>query len=144
MSSIPQTSATHNEADRVRRSTSQPINEQIDRQTDENIRQFSRMDPSAVAQRIDALDREWDVERVLEVNASSLALSGLLLGLTVNRKWFLLPGVVLTFLLQHGLQGWCPPLPVLRRLGLRTRREIDREKYALLGALEETSRETRH
>jgi hypothetical protein len=144
MSSIQQTSATHNEADRVRRSTSQPINEQIDRQTDENIRQFSRMDPSAVAQRIDALDREWDVERVLEVNASSLALSGLLLGLTVNRKWFLLPGVVLTFLLQHGLQGWCPPLPVLRRLGLRTRREIDREKYALLGALEETSRETHH
>ncbi|WP_407921819.1 hypothetical protein, partial [Corallococcus sp. AB049A] len=28
-----------------------------------------------------------------------------------------------SFLLQHGLQGWCPPLPLLRRLGLRTRGE---------------------
>jgi hypothetical protein len=38
------------------------------------------------------------------------------------------------FLLQHGLQGWCPPLPVLRRLGVRTQREIDAEKYALMRA----------
>lgn len=33
--------------------------------------------------------------------------------------------------LQHALRGWCPPLPVLRRLGFRTRAEIDRERYAL-------------
>jgi hypothetical protein len=39
--------------------------------------------------------------------------------------------VVLTFLFQHAVQGWCPPLPVLRRLGVRTRKEIDRERYAL-------------
>lgn len=144
MSSIQQSSETYGEADRVRRSTSRPINERIDRQTDGNIRQFSRMDRSAILRRIEALDREWDIERVLEVNASSLALSGLVLGLTVDRKWFLLPGVVLPFLLQHGLQGWCPPLPVLRRLGVRTRGEIDREKYALLGELEEAQQETHY
>ena len=94
MSSIQQNSTNHDQADRVRRSTSQPVNQEIDRQTDENIRRFSGMGRSAILQRIDALDREWDVERVLEVNASSLALSGLLLGLTANRKWFLLPGEV--------------------------------------------------
>ena len=77
------------------------------------------------------LDKEWDIERVLEVNASTLALTGLILGLTKNRKWLFLLGIVLPFLLQHGLQGWCPPLPLLRRLGIRTRGEIDREKYAL-------------
>jgi len=82
------------------------------------------------------LDKEWDIERLLEVNASTLALTGLILGLTVNRKWLLLPGIVLPFLLQHGLQGWCPPLPLLRRLGVRTRGEIDREKYALKARLE--------
>jgi hypothetical protein len=38
---------------------------------------------------------------------------------------------VLGFLLQHAVQGWCPPLALLRRLGVRTRREIDAEKYAL-------------
>lgn len=75
------------------------------------------------------------MERVLEVNASALALTGLVLGLTVDRKWFVLPAAVLGFLLQHGIQGWCPPLPVLRRLGTRTRGEIDREKYALLDAV---------
>lgn len=64
------------------------------------------------------------------------SLTGLVLGVTVNRRWLLLPGIVLPFLLQHGLQGWCPPLPVLRRLGGRTRGEIDREKYALTEALD--------
>jgi hypothetical protein len=39
--------------------------------------------------------------------------------------------------LQHAMQGWCPPVPLLRRLGIRTRNEIDREKYALLKAAED-------
>jgi hypothetical protein len=42
-----------------------------------------------------------------------------------------LPVVVAGFLLQHALQGWCPPLPVLRRLGVRTADEINQERYAL-------------
>ena len=118
-------------ADRVRRSTSEQRNREIDRQTDLNIQRYAGASPADIRNRIAALDREWDVERVLEVNASTLALTGLVLGLAVNRKWFALPGGVLPFLLQHGLQGWCPPLPLLRRLGVRTRGEIDREKYAL-------------
>jgi len=126
---------TGDSADRVRRSTDVALNHQIDRQTDANIRCYASLGREAVLRRIEALDREWDVVRVLEVNASTLALSGLVLGVTVNKKWLLLPGVVLLFLLQHGLQGWCPPLPVLRRLGVRTRGEIDREKYALKAAL---------
>lgn len=121
--------------DRVRRSTAEHLNREIDRKTEENAARFSDADPQRIERRIAELDREWDIERVLEVNASTLALSGLVLGLTVNRKWLALPAVVLPFLLQHGLQGWCPPLPVLRRLGVRTRSEIDREKYALLDAL---------
>jgi hypothetical protein len=123
-------------ADRVRRSTPEHINRQIDRSTDESIALLSGQSREAIERRISELDREWDVERLLEVNASTLALTGLVLGVTVNRKWLLLPGLVLTFLLQHGLQGWCPPLPVLRRLGVRTRGEIDRERYALLKAMD--------
>lgn len=42
-----------------------------------------------------------------------------------------MPAVVAGFLLQHALQGWCPPLPVFRRLGFRTQAEIERERYAL-------------
>ena len=126
---------TERSADRVRRSTPEERNREIDRQTDLSIQRYTNAAPGDIRKRIADLDREWDVERVLEVNASTLALTGLVLGLTVHRRWFALPGVVLPFLLQHGLQGWCPPLPLLRRLGVRTRGEIDREKYALQDAL---------
>lgn len=124
-----------NQFDRVRNSTDEDINEQIDRVTNTNIQYYATRPAWEVKQRIIALEKEWDTERVLEVNASTLALTGLVLGLTVNKKWFALPAVVLPFLLQHGLQGWCPPLPILRRMGIRTRDEIDREKYALLESL---------
>ena len=126
---------TSESADRVRGSTDTEVNNRIDRQTDANIARFSGLGRDAVLLRIAALNHEWDVERVLEVNASTLALSGLALGVSVNKKWLVVPGVVLSFLLQHGLQGWCPPLPILRRLGVRTRGEIDREKYALKESL---------
>lgn len=125
-----------NSADRVRRSTASHLNLDIDRQTDENIRRYGSADQQQILERIASLDKEWDIERVLEVNASTLALTGLVLGTTVNRRWLMLPGIVLPFLLQHGLQGWCPPIPLLRRLGIRTRGEIDRERYALLDKLQ--------
>ena len=122
--------------DRVRRATAPEVNREIDRQTISNIRRYANSSDEIIHSRIEELDREWDIERTLEVNASTLALSGLLLGVTVNRKWLVLPGVVLSFLLQHGLQGWCPPLPILRRMGVRTRGEIDLEKYELKALLD--------
>ena len=122
--------------DRVRSSTAVHLNEEIDHQTDNNIHHYKVKSRAEILERIQMLDKEWDIERVLEVNASSLALTGLILGLAKNRKWLLLPSIVLLFLLQHGVQGWCPPLPLLRRLSIRTRGEIDREKYALKIRLE--------
>ena len=136
LSNHPYDTAVADDRDRARRSTSARVNDEIDRRTRKNIRHFSGLGRDNILRRIEVLEREWDIERILEVNASTLALTGLVLGLTVNRRWFLLPGVVLPFLLQHGLQGWCPPLPILRRLGVRTRGEIDREKFALLEALQ--------
>jgi hypothetical protein len=77
------------------------------------------------------LEREWDIERVLEVNASSLALTGAVLGAAFSRKWLLLTMTVTGFLLLHGIQGWCPPVPILRKMGVRTASEIERERFAL-------------
>ncbi|HKR79742.1 MAG TPA: hypothetical protein VJR69_08555 [Nitrospira sp.] len=31
----------------------------------------------------------------------------------------------------HAFEGWCPPVNLFRRLGVRTQREIDEERYAL-------------
>ena len=123
-------------ADRVRRSTAPEVNREIDHRTNDNIRHYANSSEEVIRRRIEELEREWDIERALEVNASTLALTGLLLGVTVNKKWLIFPGVVLSFLLQHGLQGWCPPLPILRKMGVRTRGEIDREKYELKALLD--------
>jgi hypothetical protein len=68
---------------------------------------------------------------VLEANAASIALSGTALGLFLDRRFLVLPALVMAFLLQHALQGWCPPAPLLRRLGVRTSSEIEAERYAL-------------
>ena len=118
-------------SDRVSRHTSQTCNEQIARQTAANIARFAHAREFEIDRRMGELDREWDVERYLETLAPSFTLFGLGMGLTVNKKWLLLPALVQSFFLQHAVQGWCPPLAVLRRLGVRTREEIDREKYAL-------------
>lgn len=122
---------SHSEPDRVRAHSPTQANRAIDREIAACVARYANSSPQEIEQRIDALEREWDVERVLEVNASTLAFAGLLLGITHNRKWLFVPGIVLPFLFQHAVQGWCPPLPVLRRSGVRTRDEINREKYAL-------------
>lgn len=117
--------------DRVRNQTTAAVNAQIDQKVAAKVQEYAAQSETAIAQRLRDLEREWDTERVLEANASTLAFIGLLLGVFVNHNWFWLTGVVLPFLFQHAIQGWCPPLPVIRRLGVRTRNEIDQEKYAL-------------
>lgn len=119
------------ENDRVRAASAESQNREVDRETEAFVERYSHRSPREIGWRIDALEREWDMERVLEMNASTLAFVGLALGVTRNRKWLWVPALVLPFLFQHAAQGWCPPIPVMRRLGVRTRQEIDREKYAL-------------
>jgi hypothetical protein len=87
--------------------------------------------PGEIGLRLRELNAEWDIERTVGANASSLALLGLGLGATVSRKFYLMPAVIMGFFLQHALQGWCPPIPLLRRLGVRTQYEIELERYAL-------------
>ena len=116
---------------RVPAHTSDAVNERIHRQTAQNIARYQNAGPAAIERRLQELDAEWDIERTLEANAATAVLVGLTLGATVDRRWFCFPAVVAGFLLQHALQGWCPPLPVFRRLGIRTSYEIDYERYAL-------------
>jgi hypothetical protein len=81
--------------------------------------------------RLRELDKEWDIERAIEANASVLALTGIALAAGHDRRWLVLPGLVAGFLLQHAIQGWCPPVPVLRKLGFRTSYEIEEERRGL-------------
>ena len=118
-------------ATRVSANTAPEINRRIARETDARVAWLAHQGPAAIDARLRALDREWDIERCLETGASSLTLVGTVLAATVNKKWLWLPGGVAAFLLQHAIQGWCPPLPVFRRLGVRTADEINRERTAL-------------
>lgn len=118
-------------AERVTLNTASEVNARIRRHTEEAVVRAARRGPHGITRRLAHLDREWDVERCLETGAASLSLLGCTLGATVHRGWFALPAGVAAFLLQHAVQGWCPPLPLLRRLGVRTAEEISIERYAL-------------
>jgi len=126
--------------DKVRDNTPDQINDDIDVRTRENILWYSREEPDVIVARMAQLDKEWDMERTSVLNASLLMLFSLVRGYTKNRTWLMVPAVVSFFLAQHALQGWCPPVELFRRLGVRTRKEIDMEKYALVEALK--SRQT--
>lgn len=116
---------------RVEQHTKDNINERIWRQTERNINLYSQAGPEAIDMRLKELDREWDVERAIEANAAVFSLFGLTMGTFVNKRWYLLSAAVGGFLLQHAIQGWCPPVPVLRRMGFRTMNEIHYERDAL-------------
>ena len=117
--------------DRVRAHTSKEVNRQIEQQAERRVLQAATAADTAISRRIDELEQEWDMERFLETNAAAIAFTGVVLGLVVNKKFFAIPAIVLPFLFQHAVQGWCPPVPLFRRFGVRTRKEIDAEKYAL-------------
>lgn len=116
---------------RVPAHTRPTVNQHIHARTLHDVTRFIGADPVFIDERIRELEHEWDIERTLEANAGIVALAGLALGLTVDRRFFAIPAAVAGFLVQHALQGWCPPLPVLRRLGVRTSAEIHQEIIAL-------------
>lgn len=116
---------------RVPNHTADHVNACIRRRTEESVARCAAEGPAAIERRLRELDNEWDIERTLEANAATVALIGLGLGKFADRRFYLLPAAVAGFLLQHAIQGWCPPMPILRRLGFRTESEIDEERYAL-------------
>lgn len=125
---------------RVQRNTRPEVNRDIIELTARNI-DYYRRHPAAIHDRLAALDREWDIERALELGSASLTLLGLGLGLTTKKRWLALSAIVQGFFMQHVVEGWCPPLPFFRRLGIRTAREIETERHALKIFLTEYERE---
>jgi Protein of unknown function (DUF2892) len=116
-------------AERIPRHTRPDVDRRIKQGIAESVR-YHEAHPDKIDHRLRELDREWDMERVLEANAATLALVGTLLG-AFDKRFLVLATAVSAFLLQHALQGWCPPVPFFRKRGFRTMREIDTERYAL-------------
>ena len=114
-------STSEKNAERVRRITDRQQNAQIDNLTMFNLEYYKSEGRPAIDRRIRELDREWDVERTLEMNAGAFAFTGSVLASVIDKRWMLLPLVVGAFLAQHAIQGWCPPVEIFRRMGVRTR-----------------------
>ncbi len=116
---------------RVPSRTSADVNERIRAGTAERVRYYEQ-NRQEIPDRLRALGREWDIERAIEANASVLAFAGIAAAALRNdKRWLVLPALVTGFLFQHAIQGWCPPIPILRRLGFRTSYEIEDERQAL-------------
>jgi hypothetical protein len=116
--------------ERVPDHTAEHVNQRIHREIEENVKRLANQ-PAGIPHRLKELDAEWDIERAIEANASVLAFVGVALGYFVHPYWLALPALVTAFLFQHAVQGWCPPVPVLRRFGFRTADEIAKERMAL-------------
>ncbi len=132
--------------DRVRDHTAPKVNERIDALTRATIDEALSAGPGAIERRLSELDAEWDIDRALMVNFAVVGGASFSLGLArytdgpvlgARRKGFLyFFGTQLAFLLVHGVAGWCPPASLFRRLGFRTKGEIEAERHLLLQGLE--------
>lgn len=117
---------------RVQSHTKEKINKKIQDKTENNIKYYKAGSREEIISRIKELDKEWDIERALETNAAIIILLSAFLGIRTNKRgWIIFMGTISGFLLQHALQGWCPPISIFRRIGIRTSEEIDQEKYSL-------------
>ena len=116
---------------RVESNTCTAVNDAIYEAMVQRIGRIAAEGPAAIDRRLRELNDEWDIERALETGAASISLTTLTLAATVDRRWAGVTAAVAAFLLLHALQGWCPPLAVLRRLGVRTAHEINVERLAL-------------
>ncbi len=128
--------------DRVREHSAEAVNRRIDQRTESSVNTATRGGRDTVQRRLTELDYEWDVDRALMLNFAVLGAASFAVGmrryanspmLGPRRKGFLyLFGAQLAFLAMHAVVGWCPPSALFRRLGFRTKPEIEAERLQLI------------
>jgi len=98
--------------ERVPAHTSEPVNRSIRDEIAGSVRWHSRH-PERIDRRLHELDEEWDIERTLEANAATLALTGSVLGIFVDKRFLAVPVVVHGFPASACPSGLVPTGPVL-------------------------------
>lgn len=117
--------------DRVRDHSPRRINERVDRLLEGEMLHYVDAPEGKIAQRVTALDYEWDIDRALMVHFAIVGGASLLAGARKDPRWLAVSGAQMAFLLMHATVGWCPPAGFFRRLGFRTHQEIERERNYL-------------
>ena len=118
--------------DAVRSHAAEDVNRRIDERVERCVRHMAQQERAEISRYLEKLEREWDVNRAVTVVGGMLALLGLGAARLDGGRWRILGGVAVGLLLQHGLFGFGPLGELVRAVGgVRTRREIDLEKFAL-------------
>lgn len=121
--------------DRTRERSSAEVNQRIDREARGALAEMTT--PDQIRARIAELDREWNIDRaVMGVFSVLGTLTAQAAMRSLARRgrpgfWGLVFFTQMGFLAYHAVRGWCPPVVVLRRLGVRTAQEICAERAAL-------------
>lgn len=119
------------DTDRVRHHTAASVLRSVDDRTIGNLIPYADATPAEVDGRMIELEREWDTDRVLEVEAATVGLVGLALGTLLRPTFLAIPAIVGGAVFMHAVKGPYPLLSIFRRLGIRSSPEIARERYAL-------------
>ncbi len=132
--------------DRVRAHSPDALNRRVDLLTEASVASVTRSGHDAIVKRMAELDREWDIDRALMLN-SAIA-GGIFFVASMRRfarsRWMgprrnpFVRGLAaqFVFLALHALVGWSPPAALYRRLGFRTKPEIEAERRQLRAALD--------
>lgn len=118
----------------VRAHTLPSVNRRIDQEVERRLTEIvDRDDSMACQRRLRELESEWEVERALTALIGVGSIAGTIVARRMDGMWWLVPAIGGLVLLEQSLTGGSLLLAALRRIGLRTRREIDLEKFALKG-----------
>ncbi|HVG56970.1 MAG TPA: DUF2892 domain-containing protein [Hyalangium sp.] len=118
--------------DTVRSHAPTEVNKRIDERVERCVRHMAQQERPEISRYLEMLEREWDLNRAVMVVGSLLSVLGLWLGRRHGGGWRILGGVAAGLMLQHGLTGFGPLAELVRAVGgVRTRKEIDLEKFAL-------------
>lgn len=117
--------------DRVEQHTDPEVNRRIHTQMGRSITYF-KYHQGEVPDRLQELEQEWSTDRVFQTMGGAMSLLGAVLTVATGRRRFAAMSVISgSFLLMYSIMGWAPPLPLLRRWGVRSQAEIDDERCAL-------------
>lgn len=125
--------------DAVRDHTPVPLNQRIDAAVERRVACLAALERQDITRRLQFLERAPDVGRATDFTAAVFTLFGVAMlrrdgaGLFRGKGvgWWALPILSCAALFQRALTGTAFTVPLFRRLGLRNRREIDVEKFAL-------------
>ena len=99
--------------------------------TRDNIRFYSTLSHQGLSSRIRQLDQEPDAECTIVSVLTGIGTFGLAMGLLGGRSFRLLSWISLPLAFAFSMGKWAPPPGILSRWGLRSRKEINEERYAL-------------